>query len=158
MIAVHRWLSCIIEERPQLIELALTDRIVLVIVANRTAGCEPKEHGRRGFDAVDHVADIQFFRNRTAFRRRDVAAIETGRNQLIASWRRQQIARNLFNDKPVKRHVVIEGIHDPVAIRPDLTIVVHMHTMCVSVPRRVQPIASSMLSRMRRSHQLVEII
>ena len=50
-----------VEKSVKLVELALRDGIVLVIVAARATGCQSQPHGGRGLDPVHYVLDGVLF-------------------------------------------------------------------------------------------------
>ncbi len=57
----------------------------------------------------------------------------------------QQVARDLLDGELVERHVLVERLDHPVAIRPHLAVIIEMQTMRVSIPRRIQPVTRPML-------------
>ena len=77
-------------------------------------------------DTVFGVHHQNFLLDRPAFARRNVAAIEARRDHLIARRVRQQVARDLFDRKFIKRLIPVERANHPIAIRPHLAIVVVM--------------------------------
>ncbi len=121
-----------------------------MVVTDGTAGCEPHPCLHRRTGAIDGVTIQPFFRNGSAFTCCHVAAIKSGRDELILSRLRQQIARELPFRELVKRQILIEGFHNPVTIRPHLTFIVQMQTVSVSVACDIQPLPCLFFPEMRR--------
>ena len=75
----------IVEKGKQLIEVPLSDRIILVIVTCGTLYRQSHECGAHRRDAVDHVARKALLRQRGSTIDDQVQPIETRCNQLVAS-------------------------------------------------------------------------
>ena len=73
----------VVEERGQLIELSLADRIELVIVADGTAGRQAEPDLRRRLGAIARVEHQVLFVDRAAFVGGDVAAVEARGDLLV---------------------------------------------------------------------------
>ena len=52
----------------------------------------------------------------------------------------------MLDGELVEWHVGVEGVDDPVAVRPDLAIVVEVQTVGVTIARGVQPITNTMFA------------
>src|SRR4029453_10164426 len=80
-------------------------------------------------------------------------AQEAGRNALLERRKRQQITRQLLDGELVEGHIPVEGVDDPVAIRPDRTRQILFKTVGVGITRRVEPPPSPALAVMGRREQ-----
>ena len=69
----------------------------------------------------------------------------------------QQVAGQLFDGELVERHVAVEGVDHPVAIRPDLAVVVEVDAVGVGVAGGVEPVAAAVLAPVRRGQQLIDV-
>ncbi len=154
-VAVHHRLSGVAKECGQRIVIALRERIELVIVASGAADGEAQPYRAGRVHAVLGVDGLVFFRNNTGFVGRDIAALETGGDQLIERWGRQQVARKLFDGELIEGQVAVERLNHPVAIGPHLAVVVDVDPVGVAVPRRIQPVAGAMLAPCGRFEQPV---
>ena len=75
---------------------------------------------------------------------------------LIERLVRQKIASELFDRKLIERHVAIEGVDDPVAISPNLAIVVEVNAVRIRIARGIEPISPTVLTPVFRSEQFVD--
>ena len=107
-VAVHCPFAQAAEVAEQLIELALRDRVELVIVADAAAERQAEEHGPRRRDAIDRVAAVKLLVDRAPFARRDVAAAEARRHALIDRWVGKQVAGQLLDGETIERQVRVE--------------------------------------------------
>ena len=82
-VPVHCRLRGVVEERGHAVEIALRDRIELVVVADRTTRREPHPHLIHGLGAIARVQHEVLFVDRAAFARGDVAAVEPRGDELI---------------------------------------------------------------------------
>ena len=125
-------------------------------VASRTASRESHPDGRNRFYSITRVENRVFLVDDSAFVGRHVAAIETGRDFLIERGIGKKIARQIFNRELIIRHVLAEGLDDPVTVSPHLTIVIEVNAVRVGVARIVQPITPTMLAPLRRLQKLID--
>ena len=84
------------EERSQLVEVALSDRIVLVIVAASTFKRQSQERGPVRDDAVGDVGGTKFRFDASPFIRLPMKPVEGGRQLLISRGIREQITCGLL--------------------------------------------------------------
>ena len=82
-VTVHRILCRVVEERGQLVELPLRQRIKLVVVTDGTASGDPHPDLCGGIGSVPVVKDEILLRDRAPFTGGDVAAIKARCNLLI---------------------------------------------------------------------------
>ena len=85
----------------------------------------------------------------------DVAALEAGGDALVERGVGQQVAGQLFDGELVERQVAIEGGDHPIAIGPDLAVVVDVDAVGVAVAGGVQPVAGAMFAVVRRGEVAV---
>ena len=121
-----------------------------MVVADGAAGRQPQPDLRRRLGAVAGVEDQVLLGDGAAFVGRDVAAVEAGGDLLVERAVGQQIAGQLLDRELVERHVAVEGVDDPVAIGPDLAVVVEVDAVRVGVAGDVEPVAAAMLAPVRR--------
>ena len=119
-----------------------------MVVAGRTTERQAEKDRAGGFHAIDHVAHEHFFFDHAAFVGRHVGAAKAGGDLLHQCGIVQKISRQLLDRELVERHVVVEGADDPIAVRPDLTIVVEVQAVGVGVAGRIEPKAGHMLAVM----------
>ena len=116
---------------------------------------QPHKHRAGRDDAVHHIPHADFLDDRSAFVGRHVAAVEACRHQLVRRSLGQQVTGQLFGQELVVRQIPVEGIDDPVTVRPHLAIVVQMQPVRVAVPSCVQPESGHVFAVVRRLQQPV---
>ena len=156
-VAVHDVLGRVAEERRHGIEVALRDRVELVVVAGRAANGQAEEDRAGGVRAVLGVDHLVFLGNDAALVGCGVAAMEAGGDQLVHRRARQQVARDLLERETVEGQVAVEGVDHPVAVGPHLAVVVDVDAMRVGIASGVQPVASAVLPVAFVSEQDVEV-
>ena len=116
---------------------------------------QPQEDGAVGVDLVHDVADVDLLLDRPSLARRDVAAVVARGDELVERGIGQQVAGKLLDDELVERLVGVERLDHPVAIGPDLAIVVQVQAMGVAVAGGVEPEPGHVLAVARRVEQPV---
>ncbi len=134
--AGHRSL---VEERKKLVIFLLSQRVILVIMTPAAIERQAEPDGAHRFGHIHDVVDSILFRNAAAFAVDHVVATETGCQCLFRGGVGQQITGQLQCRKLVKRDVVVECRHDPVAPRPHRTFAVALIAVAVGVTCCVQP-------------------
>ncbi len=110
---LHRWFSIphatgfalfiqIVEERKELIVLALGERIELVVMAAGTTERDTHQDCRCCVNTISHVFNPVFFRDDSPFRIDHMVSIEARGNPLIERRFGKQVACQLFRHKLVK--------------------------------------------------------
>ena len=155
-IAVERGTVDVVEEREELVVVLRPDRVVLVVVAAGAAGGQAEEDGAVGIDLVDDVADVDLLLDRAAFVGRNVAAVVAGGDDLVGGRVGQQVAGQLLDDELVEGLVGVEGVDDPVAVGPDLAVVVEVQAVGVAVAGGVEPEPRHVLAVAGRVEQAVD--
>ena len=133
----------------------MRERIEFVIVANRATGGQAKPDLRRRFRAVARVEHADIPRRSRRLRCGDIAAIEAAGDFLVERVVGQQIAGELLDGELVERLVAIEGVDDPIAIRPHLAVIIEVNAVGIGVTRGVEPITGAMFAVLRRVEQAV---
>src|SRR6185503_13103193 len=108
-----------VEERVELVILALADGIKLVIVALRACYRETEERRRGGIHAIHHGLDAELLRVDPTFLVDLRVAIEARRDFLLQRWVWQQVPRKLIDHKLIERQIAIQRIDDPFAVFPN---------------------------------------
>ena len=144
------------EEGRHRIEILLADRIELVVVAGRAVGGETQPHPRGGGHPVVGVVGEVFLFNSTALVGGHVAPVEPGGDLLVFAGSGQQVPGDLLHGEAVEGQVAIEGPDDPIAVGPHLAVVVEVQAVRVGVTGRVEPVASAVLTPLRRVHEAVD--
>ena len=145
-IPIHRRIGGAVEEGIQRIKFLLRDGIKLVIVTHGAACGQAHPHGHRGIRAVHGVAIDELLIDAAAFAGGDVAAIEARGDLLILRGIRQEIAGELPDGELIKREVLIEGTHHPIAVRPHAALVIEMQAMRIGIAGHIQPVAAHVLA------------
>ena len=127
-----------------------------MVVADRAAGSQAEPDLRCGFGPVAVIEHEVLFRDRPSLVRRDVATVEAGGDLLVERAIREQISRELFDGKLVKRHVAVEGVNQPFAVRPVLAEVIEVDAVGVGIAGGVEPVAAPVLAPVLGLHQLVD--
>ena len=150
-----RFVGVVVEPGHRVIVL-VADRVVLVIVTSRTADRQTQKRRSHGVVPIDHVLDAILLVDRAVFRRPLPHSQERGREPLLLRRLRQQIARELPGAKLVERHIPVERADDPVAPRPQQTIVVVIEEPVALRPaREVAPEGEHVLAVSRRREQAI---
>ncbi len=155
-LAVEAFLGHAVEEREELVELLLRDRIELVRVAPRTAHGQAHERVGRGLDAIDDVFDLVLRRNGAALEVHHVIPVEPGGDLLRVGGVWQQIARDLVDGELVEREIPVERVDHPVAPVPHLAQAVDVIPVGVGVARSVEPGHGHALAVVRRFQQGID--
>ena len=143
----------VVEECEELVELALRDRVELVIVAARAAEREPKK-GRAGrADAVDHCFDAILLEIGAPFLIDHRVAMEAGGDELVLRRLWQQISGNLLDHELVEGEIVVECVDDPVTVGPDRARSIDRVAVGVRIAGDVEPVPAPAFSVVRRFEQ-----
>ncbi len=144
-----------IEERHELVILALLDGIVFVIVALGAADRQAQKDRARGGHAVEQRLDAVLLLIHAAFLVDHGVAMEAGGDFLIERGVRQQVASQLLDRELIERHVAVERVDHPIAVMPHHARIVIAKSVGVGIARGVQPVAAPALAVMRRSQQAI---
>ncbi len=117
-----------------------------MIVANSASYGEAHECSAIGFGPLPGHIDAQLFRNGSALIAAHAQPHIPARDKRIESFRRHQIACNLFHGKLIEWLVAVEGSDHIIAVRPDVAIVVEMQPIGIGIAGVVQPVARPLLA------------
>ena len=124
-----------------------------MVVADRAAGGQSHPHAHGGVGTVDGVAEEEFVVDRAALAGGDVATVEAAGDALLTGGVRLQVAGELPGGEDVEGQVVVEGLHDPVAVGPHAALVVEVQAVRVGVAGGVEPAAGHVFAIARRSQE-----
>ena len=110
-----------VEEGKKTVIITLGDRIIFVIVTLCTRKRESEKDLARRLDAVSHIIDQVFFRDRPTLVRYHVIPVKSSGYELRVGSLRQQVAGKLFNHEFVERLIGIEGVNNPIPPEPHMS-------------------------------------
>ena len=148
---LQRGFILIIEEREQLVILALADGIELVLMALGTTDGEAHPHGPRGVGAIPDRFDPKLLRVGPAFLVDERVPMKTRGDELLRGGVRQQIAGELLVRKLIERQIAVEGIDHPIAVFPDAPRAVDREPVGVRIAGEIQPMPAPAFAILRRS-------
>ncbi len=146
----------VVEKGEELVVIALGDGIEFVSVTLGATHGESQPDRPRGVDPVDHGLDPELFAVRAAFLVDEGVAVEGGGDPLRLGGVGKQIARELFDRELIEGEVVVEGLDDPVAERPHVTVAVDGVSVGVGVAGLVEPVPAPALAVVRGRQQAVD--
>ena len=156
-VAVHYVLRSVPEERGHRVELALADRVELVVVAGGATDGQTQKDVADRLRAILRVDGLVLLGNDPALVGGDVVALEAGRHELVQARLGQQIAGHLLHRELVEGLVPVEGADDPVAVGIHLAVVVDVNPVRVAIARRVEPVAGPVLAPLLGREQPVDV-
>ena len=127
-----------------------------MVVTARAFERQPEKGRAHRVDAVDDVGDAKLLGDDPALFVLHVQPIERRRQALLLRRIGQQIARQLPADELPIRQVAIERRDDPVAIRVDRPVAVHLIPVRVGVPGDIEPVDRHPLAIPGRGKQPVD--
>ena len=113
-----------IEERGELVILALSEWIKFMVVATTAIERQAKPNRAHGLGHVEHIIDAILLGDAAALAIDHVVAVEAGGQNLFVRRIRQKITGQLLNRELIERHVVVERTNHPVAPGPHRTLTV----------------------------------
>ena len=96
-----------VENGEQLVEFALRDRVVLVIVAAGATECQPQKRGPRRADPIDHGLNAKLLRVRPTFLVHHCVPVKAGGDLLIDSSAGEHVARQLLDRELIEGQIAI---------------------------------------------------
>ena len=100
---------------------------------------ESKPGGAGGRHAIHHRVEPVLERVDASLLVEHRVAVEPRGDALLEGRLRQHVSGDLLDREAIERHVRVQSIDDPVAIRPDRPLPVFLVAVGVSVARQVQP-------------------
>ena len=146
-----------VQKGVELIELALGDGIVLVIVALGASGGESEPGGGDGVDAIDGAVEAVFGARDAGFAVVERHAVEAGGDALFEGRVGEQVAGDLFDGELIEGQVSVQGVDHPMAIAPGPgTRQVLLEAVGIGIAGQVEPGARPAFAIVGRGEELVD--
>ena len=129
----------VVEVGEHLVELALGERVVLVIVTAGAAHGQAQPDRGGGLDPIHDIFHPVFLGNDSAFPISPVVAIEGAGDPLIQRGVRQHVACDLLDGEVVEGEIPVEGVDHPVAPAPHAALGIGLVAVGVGIAGGVQP-------------------
>ena len=129
----------VVEQREQAVVIGVRNRVVLVRVTLSTPErqAQPDRASRR--NSIDHRVKAVLVRvDATLFVEHRVP-MKTRGDPLRGRRAGKHVSGQLLDRELIERHVRVEGVDDPVAVRPDRSGPVLFVAIRVRIPRQVEP-------------------
>ncbi len=139
-------ICAVVEEREELVVLAMADRIILVRMALRATDGEAKPDGAGRGHAVHHRFDAKLLVVHAPFLVDERVTMKTRGDPLFARRVGQKIAGQLLDRELIEGHVRVERANHPIAIRPHHANRVDRIPVRVRVARLIQPMSAPTLA------------
>ena len=147
----------VIEQRHELVIVAMRNRVELVRVALGAADRQP-EPGRPGRGhAVGHRVEAEFERVDSPFLVEHRVSVKARRHLLRNPGVRQHVAGKLLDRESIKRQIGVQRLDHPIAVRPDRAPAILFVSVRVGVSRQIEPSPRPSLAVMRRRQQPVNL-
>ena len=128
----------------------------MVVAAGAVHG-QPQQTGGHGIDPVEDVTQPVFLRNGAPLAGHGVHAQKGRGHAAIVGRCLDQVARQLVQQEGIVRHILPEGIDDPVAVGGTVALPVGVQAMAIGVPGHVQPFGSHPFGVSIGSQQLLHL-
>ena len=146
----------IVQERHNLVVLALRDGVVFVRMALAAQERQPQPGCSRRGHAIGHGMEPELERINPALFIEHRVAMEPRGDLLRDVGIGQHVPGNLLDGETVKRHVVVQRVDHPVAVRPHRPRPVLFVTVRVRIACQVEPFASPAFPIVRRFEQAID--
>ena len=145
-----------VEGVEQAVVVLLGDRVILVIVTlgARHRQAEPGRGG--GVDPVEQVHEPLLLGDRAAFAVQEVIAVEPAGDLVLGRGPGQEVAGQEPDGELIERHVVVQGLDQPVAPDPLPGVAVLLEAVAVGVAGGIEPGQGHPLAVMRAREQAVD--
>ena len=128
---VETCLVDVIEEREELIKLALRERVKFMVVAAAAFERQPQKRSAECRDPVVHGIHSILLLDRAALTLLAMQSIKSGGQNLFVSSVRQKIAGDLPRCEIVPWQVAVESRNHPISPRPHWTLVIHLKSVAI---------------------------
>ena len=120
--------------------------------------CQGQSHpgGRERIEPIDDVLDPELFGDAAALAIGPVIAIESCRQHLFRPRAGQQVTGKLLNREPIKRHVVVDRVDNPIPPSPHHSWLIVLVTVGVGVAGQVEPVTGEMFTKPWRAQQAID--
>ena len=115
-------------------------------MTTRAGEGEAEKHRPKCLHAIGHIFHDPFIRDRAAFRIDAVIAVEAGGHLCKKVSLRQEITCHLLGNKPIKGHVVIKRLDQPIAPDPHIAQPIVLVAISVGITRGLHPIQGHVLA------------
>ena len=148
----------VVQEGEDAVVLLLFERIELVVVALRALNGDPEDPLPDRVHTVEHGFHPELLRVDSTFLVDHRVAQKAGGDDLVLRRSGQEVARNLLDDELVVGQVAIQSADHPIAIEPDLALLVLLESVGVGIARRIQPVPPPAFAVMRRSEESLHLL
>ena len=146
-----------VEAGKQLVNFALFDGIVFVVVTSSTAHRQTQPHGSQGRRPIEHLLRAELLQIDSSLAVCQGVAIEAGSNSLIQSRVGQQVSGQLLDRELVERKVTIQGVDHPLTIAPGVRAgLVLFVAVAVCITCQVKPGPGPLLTIVFRIEQTID--
>ena len=111
-----------------------------MVVAAGAGHGQAEPDGAGGFGLVKDIFHAIFFRDPAPFTIDHVVSVEAGGQNLVGMGFGNEVAGDLADGELVKRHVVVEGLDNPVAPRPHGALAIALISIRVCISGSIEPI------------------
>ena len=123
----------VVQQRHDTVVVRVQDRIILMGVALGAVHREAHPGSPGGAHAVDHGVETVFVGVDAAFFVQHRVAVEAGGDEVVWRGAGEEVAGELLDAELVVGQVGVEGLHDPIAVRPDRARAVLLEAVGVGV-------------------------
>ena len=116
----------------------------------------PQPDCPRDVHAVENLIGTTGLFGRTGFRVKGGGSMKPGGYALPEGGGRQKVAGELLDGETIKGHVVVKGLHDPVAPCPAWTDDVLMNTCRITIACKIEPVSGPTFAEVARTKQAVD--
>jgi len=145
-LAIQALFGHAVEVGVELIELALCEGVVLVVVALGASQRRAEKHGSRGGHAVDDVLGQILFGVGAPLEVDHDVAMKTAGDFLIERGPGQQVAGDLLDSELVEGQVAVQRADDPFAVAPHVAMVVDVVAVGVGIAGQIEPFSCAIRS------------
>ena len=146
----------VVEQRHDGVIIRMQDRVVFVRMALGAVERESHPGGAGDADAVDHGVEAVFVRVGAAFLVEHRITMEARGDEVVGRGAGEEVSGELLDAELVVGQVGVEGLHDPVAVRPDGARAVFLETVGVGVAGEVEPATGPAFAVARRGEQAID--
>ena len=146
----------IIEQSEKGVIIAVSDRVIFMSVTlGTTKGQSQPCRGGRAH-AIGHRVEAELQRIDSPFFVKHRISMKPRRDTLIDGRAGKHVTSQLLDRKLIVRHIGVDRVDDPVAVRPDRSLSIFFIAIRIRIASQIEPFATPAFSVMRRSQQSVE--
>ena len=144
------------EEGAQGVEVLRREGVELVVVALAAVEGRPEPGQAHGADAVGGALGQVLLRLSAPLAGHHVQAVEAGSRELLGRRAGQEVAGQLLDGELVERLVVVERLHNIVAVGPGVLVLVAVEADGIGVAGDVEPVLGHPFTEMGRGEEPVD--